>query len=209
MIQAFTIKLKRIRFWLFIFVLIYGFYTSASEACADTYIFEKGGNNYYTSSQEIPTPEKIQYLYGILSPGSEIADYYKFTLDKPFSDFSIELWLSEAEIKRRFRPTLVFIDPQSMQQIKDLPISFPSGQRGKVYVWEDLGITQTTATGKLTSGVKTYKNISAGTYYLAVFDPEGHGGRYIIKTGAIDSPAGWLDKIKSLINIFRIKTMLY
>jgi hypothetical protein len=189
--------------------VVFLLFSNLSPVFADYYVFEKGGNNYYTAPQVIKNPERKQYLYGILSPGNIGVDYYEFSLNDNVTDFSIELLLSENEKSKLFKPTLVFVDPYTSQSISDVFIGFPSGQKGRVYSWEENGEFDTNEVDRYISGVKIERNFSAGTYRLAIYDPQGQGGRYVIKIGAIVNPENLLEKAMSIINILRIKLLLY
>lgn len=173
------------------------------------YVFEKGLNNNFTSAEEIVQPDYFQYLYGMISQGETVADFYKFTLKETQPDFIIRLLVSEKENQRQFQPTLVFVDANSRDTIDNLPIYFPPDLKGKVYVWKENGNLIDNYAGKLVSGVVFSKNLSAGTYFLVVFDPQGRGGRYVVNIGAKLPTDTWQDKISSLFNLLRIKLFLY
>lgn len=179
---------------------------------AENYQFEIGGNNSYLNAQEVTSAETLQYVYGSLSTGQEIVDYYALAFKEYTPQVSVKLLVSEGA-PERFRPSLIFIDPNSSRLLGgQLPFSVPQTLGGRVFEWNNLPQTKQenpSAGEKFWVGPQFVKDMTDSRYILAVYDPQGKGGKYTLYVGAKRPDNELSRKFNSFIAFLRIKLSLY
>lgn len=179
---------------------------------AENYQFEIGGNNSYQEAQEITAPETLQYVYGSLSAGQDNTDYYALTFKKYTPQVSVKLLISQ-DSPERFRPNLIFIDPSSLRLLGgQLPFSVPQTLGGRVFEWKNLPQVKQenqSAGEKFWVGPQFVKDMTDAHYTLAVFDPQGKGGKYTLYIGANKPNNDFSQKLNSFMAYLRIKLSLY
>jgi hypothetical protein len=179
---------------------------------AQEYVFEKGDNSSRTNAQTIKASRNIQYIYAQLGKGEYLTDYYNLSFTEFEPGINIELLISDRG-GPTFRPDIIFIDPHARDMIGDVPSEFPANATGRVYDWEGSTgqiVTDKTISQSFVQGPQfIVKNTSNKQYGLAVFDPQGVGGRYVIKIGNEKSPSTFMSLLNNLLALIRIKLNLY
>lgn len=199
----------RLRIIFSLLILLFLFSTSA---LAQQYNFEVGGNNAFTSPQKILQPQNLRHIYGLLTVGEDKVDYYTFELDKAIANMQISLLINDKNENASFKPSLLFIDPRVKTMQGEPPFGFPRNLGGTVYSWpqgksklfRDEVIIET-----YREGPKLSKSLPEGKYVIAVFDPEGKGGRYVLLVGGQKPKETIADKFASLWAFVRIKLNIY
>lgn len=200
------------RVWIITFLVTILILLSSSPIQAVSYIFDKGTNNTPQTSMSIPSPDKLKYLYGILTPGQDKIDFYTLSFGDYVSQETVQILVPVREAKKGFRPQIVFVDPLFKDFSGQLPYGFPPQLGGHVYDWSGLpeNIIEDKKVGeKLMEGPGLTRDVSGQTYTLAVFDPGGRGGRYVLKIGAIEAQSSFMDEVNFILSYLRIKFNIY
>jgi hypothetical protein len=196
----------------FYLLLLTLFLCASSSVKADYYQFDGGHNNSYTTPQIITSPEQSQYIYGYLSRGEDKMDYYVLNYTEAVERAKIELLVQDKETTRDFRPSLVLVDPAQRAMYGKVPFGFPETVGGRVYPWENLAVRKTsddTVSENFLVGPGVVKDLPQNRYVLAVFDPEGTGGKYVLHISAKKPKETIEDKFRALWAFVRIKFDLY
>lgn len=183
-----------------------------SSVFAQTYVFESGGNNSFANAQVIASPEKIQYIYGVISKGDETIDYYQLPFSSYTENVQFTLLVNEDQKQANFRPAMIVSDPNSSRLLGVAPFGFPPQMGGRIFNWphtEAVAEKDGNYLEKLFAGSTTSKNVSPNTYVVAVFDPDRQGGRYVLKIGAELPESSWQDKLQLVWSFIRVKLKLY
>ena len=196
---------------LFIFFCL-AFFVLPVGSLAQTYVFEGPVHNSFTTSQVISHAENKQYIYGYLSRGIDTADYY--TLD--FTEYSPQVQLSllvpDNEQSKTFRPSLIFTDSGLSKMFGELPFGFSANIGGRVYVWDENTedkIKDAAVSENLLQGPSFIKDFSQKQYTIAVYDPAGRGGRYVIAVGNKITDRGFSGFFEKIVAYLRVKFSLY
>ncbi|HCM37368.1 MAG: hypothetical protein UV61_C0016G0019 [Candidatus Gottesmanbacteria bacterium GW2011_GWB1_43_11] len=196
--------------WILSLVLLGLFKTSA---LATTYNFDAGNNNTITSPQVITASNDQQYIYGVLSSGEGISDYYTLDFKTHAPQLVISLLVSQDRGRQDFQPNFIFGDPNLRERGGSFPYGFPAGVGGRVFDWSGqvTGATfQDGLTGeKFRVGPQIVRDMSAQKYLLVVFDPKSVGGRYVIKIGSATPAEPLLTQLKHIWDWLRVKLDLY
>jgi hypothetical protein len=198
--------------WLLFIGAIVGLYfiVNVSSMRPDKYVFETGISNNYSTAQEINEPEYNKYIFGKLSSGSDITDYYVYNLKKIVPQFNIELLVPRTGEVNNFHPSLIIIDQSNKSVVGRVPFGFPPNIGGRVLEWEgEEKIDSSDTFLNFWRGPNTITDLPPGEYGLAVFDPESGGGNYVIKIGAQDASESIVDLPKEIIAWLRIKLSIY
>lgn len=186
-----------------------------ASVSAEEYVFESGHNNNVYNAQVISHPEIRKYLYGILGAGHDAADYYEFTFAGYTQQVVFELLLPDGGTKNLFHPSLAFLDPTSGQLTGggNLPFGFPANMGGRIFPWpktQERVVTDEDVWMKLRLGPQFVKDVSPTRYMIAVYDPDGAGGRYVLHLGAgATDDASIFSLFNRLPAFFRIKLGIY
>ena len=180
---------------------------------AQEYVFEAGGNNAYSSPQELKNAQNYKYIYGILTSGEGTVDYYSFELNDLTPQFHIELFVPAKTAFQDFRPSFLVTEPHTKQFSGGIvPYGLPFGLGGRIYPWEvDAGteMTEKDAFQTVWAGPALIKDMTQNHYNIGVFDPAGRGGRYMLKVGSQSPVEGLKTWLVKLIAFIRVKTDLY
>lgn len=175
-------------------------------------VFEEGLNNLATHAEEIKRPEKVTYLFGVLSKGSDAADYYTILPGDSFSELSIELLVPAQNEYAQFHPSLVWTDPYAAKMTGGIPPDFPQTLGGRVYKWPEERVAEVTeklAFSQLWAGPKLLTSLGNESRLFAVYDPEGRGGRYVVKFGQGKEMFSLTNILPNLLPWLRIKLLIY
>lgn len=193
---------------LFVFLIFLG---STRDMRASEYLFKVGGNNSVTNAQIIPEPKDQHYLYAKMSAGPELIDYYNLNFDDYTAQVVVELLIPKSIGKDDFRPQLIFSDPLNRYTEGVLPFNYPANLTGRVFTWgETARITTDVRTGEqFWVGPSFVKDMAPNKYTIAVYDPAGAGGNYVLKVGAAPKAETLKDKLFFFWSWLRIKLQLY
>ena len=194
---------------LFIFML---FLLPPVKAAAQQYVFEEGANNTHINAQLIQEADKLHYLFAQLGKGSDTADYYLLDVPELSEQFVLEIYVPQEERFVNFTPSLIVTDPNIKQMQGAVPFGFPSGLGGRVFTWNQNSNDKKVSLQAFTSvweGPKTIKDLSENKYLIAVFDPKGQGGRYVLKFGSKKSSDGVVQLLQKVFAYLRIKLQFY
>jgi len=192
---------------LFIIFIFLNFVTYAQAA---TYDFQKGNITSIRDTQKITNPENYHYVFGFLGKGQETINYHDFDLINYVPNMQVVLMIPDSEKNTKFRPGMVLINPYLLPTQEPLPFGFPYGVNGAVYIWNDENsFYNKEIMQNFIVGPTFAEGLTAGNYKIAVFDPSGVGGRYILKVGAQDSPRSLTDLFHLVWVIFRTKLNIY
>lgn len=148
-------------------------------ACAHRPVFlSPETEDPYTVSQ----PEISQAIYRELVPGQ--VDYYRLTVPQQGLDLFTQLLVPTRGQEQDFRPSLALLGPGLPPARGELPLAIPEGSGAVIMDWEDKGIffepfTQT----RYDMARELRRSLPGGEWQLAVFHPQGHGGRYTLTLG--------------------------
>ncbi len=179
---------------------------------AQQYGFEKGGNNSALNAQVIENGENLQYVYGIISGGAELVDYYRVTFSHYTPNVQFSLLVPNDAKLNNFKPSLIVTDPSSTRMFGTAPFGFPPQVGGRVFPWskeKDNLFTDDKTFEKLRIGPSVVKDVTASSYLVAVYDPTGQWGRYVLKIGAKPAVSNWKDNLRFVADFIRIKLRLY
>lgn len=194
-----------------IFVFVFILFAFVAPSFAEEYSFESGTNNSIDNAFVIPNPNKSQYVYGYISKGADTIDYYVFEPTDFLSGVGISLLTVGSSTT--FKPTLILADASSGRLFGKAPYNFPSNLGGRVLSWTDfteMDVRDDDTFQKLVQGPTIVRDLTTQRYVLAVFDPNGIGGRYAIHIETSEKKdTGILATLRHLIAAFRIKTSFY
>lgn len=196
-----------LRFVLFISI----FFVVTTPALASVYVFERGGNNASHNAHPVSIADTTYYVYGILSPGQSTVDYYELDFANNVQQVEVRLLIPKSS-SASFHPNFVLTDGTLGRVSGEAPFGFPREKGGKVYNWQGIGqqsFTDTHVAETFTIGPGLIGDFSVGQRLLAVFDPQGIGGRYVLKIGSRQGKESLKDKIASAIAYIRIKLQIY
>lgn len=179
---------------------------------ADYYTFEKSGHNNYAVPQEISEPQYFQYVYGLLSRGEGVVDYYELKTVDTISDFQIELMVQDKVGRRELHPNIILVEPHGTRMVGTVPFDFPLSARGRVYEWRtglETKQTDETVWENLLVGQSIVHDLVPPRLVLAIFDPEHKGGRYVLRIGNRKPVETIKYKLGQLSALLRIKFDLY
>ncbi len=178
---------------------------------SEMYEFEGGNNNNYQSAQNITSPETIKFIYGSLGRGQDTVDYYALVFKQYTPQVSVALLVTQ-DSPETFRPNLIFIDPNSNHMIGQAPYGVPENMGGRIFEWpsvSNIKLENREAFEKFIVGPQLIKDMSDTHYLVAVYDPQGKGGKYTLQIGAKRPENSFKTKVHNLWSIVRIKLRLY
>jgi|SRR3989344_4681947 len=198
-------------FLLFCLIVLLG-QLSIMPARADYYLFEEGGHNSYGTPFVIGDPSYFQYVYGIISRGEGVVDYYEVTTQTRIPNFHIELMVQDKPGRRDLHPHVIVVEPNAARMIGEVPFGFPINARGRVYEWRTGSETKRvdeTIWENLLVGQSVVRDLMPPRLIIAVFDPDNKGGRYILRLGA-EKPVETINyRLGQLSALLRVKLDLY
>ena len=159
-------------------------------------------------AKRIEDPQVSQVFYTELRPGSR-ADYWEFRGDQG-EELPVQIGVPKIGRLEGFRPAAVLIGPSLPSAPEGVPAEVPEGI-GAV----EIGFQPGAETEEFfepfsrTSSWVTpeYKEPfpASGEYYVAVYDPEGEGGKYWLVVGGEErfGPRDWLGLPVTLWNVRR------
>ncbi|RJR14793.1 hypothetical protein C4579_04200 [Candidatus Microgenomates bacterium] len=203
------------RHWFKRLTIVGAFFTfaffSSQQVSAAQYVFENGQNNSYINAQLISNPQEYQYVYGYISPGSDTIDYYVLDFQTFTPQMQVALLKRSLTTDTSFVPMLVFGDPQQSRFIGQAPFGFPTNLGGRTYAWnnEPEEITDDTMYESLLKGPAFIRDFSPQRYIVAVHDPTGVGGRYVLYLGAHEPKKTIGNQFQAFLALLRIKLNLY
>lgn len=191
-------------------ILLFGWGKSAS---AHEILFERGLNNSHISAEEIEETGEAKYVFGVLSKGLDTIDYYRIIPREPATQLTVELFVPTRKEYADFHPSLIFSDPLITRMIGgQIPGNFPEDFGGRIVKWPGENtneVTETAVFSRLWVGPKRTVNLGKDSLFLAIYDPQGGGGRYVIKLGGKTEPFSlnrlWFD----ILAWVRIKLLIY
>ncbi|MBU4332283.1 hypothetical protein KKD19_03630 [Patescibacteria group bacterium] len=149
-------------------------------------IFKQEEINSIEQAQEIAEPRHRTMIYGqVEEPG--VPDFYKFTFPKDIT-LPIEVLVPLKEKYKDFRPSLIIIGPNFIENKAPLPFLIPEGSRavileGAQAKYEEIFKDKFTLTSYAIRTRSEIDFVKNRPYFLAVFDERGQTGMYVIKIG--------------------------
>lgn len=191
-----------------VFLLICVKSTSAQEI-----LFEHGLNNNHISAEEIEETGEAKYVFGVLSKGLDTIDYYRIIPSKPTTQLAVELFVPGREEYADFHPRLIISDPLTTRMIGgQAPGNFPENFGGRILNWPEDSVNEVTdkaVFSRMWVGPKKTINLGRDSLLLAIHDPQGGGGRYVIKLGGKTKPFSFNSLWINMLAWVRIKLLIY
>lgn len=139
----------------------------------------------FETALSIPDATVSYALYGNLAQQGQV-DLYKFTLDQE-TPFHARIAVPKRPQYADFTPAFVVIGPglPTMNEPPHFPLDIPKDQGRAILLSQGEAdeffepFTQTT----LIQHQLFSRNLGPGTYYIAVYDPTGRTGKYVLATG--------------------------
>jgi hypothetical protein len=177
---------RSVRWVLYVVILLVAALFLPSSAMAHKPFFvEEGSFRGFQHAYEIPDPTTSYAFYSRLTEAGK-ADFYVFTAEKE-TPFYARISVPKSEKNRDFSPAFALFGPGL--PTTNTPPSFPIGvpeEQGRAFFLPTgeqdeffEPFTQTT----LLQRQYVSRTLQPGTYYLAVWDPMGHTGKYVLTTG--------------------------
>lgn len=140
----------------------------------------------------IPDPDVSWAVYAELEPGEDV-DYYQFTVPEGGLEFFTQLLVPHRREFADFQPTVALIGAGLPSIESEVPFAVPQDTGAVTIPWQDKEIffepfTQT----RYYMAQEFRKHLEAGTWYLAVYHPQGDGGKYTLAVGEREDWA-WQD----------------
>lgn len=129
----------------------------------------------------IPNPEISWAVYARLTAGK--AEYYEFSVPEEGMQLFAQL-LVPTPAPGNFRPSLVLIGPGLAPEEPGIPVEVPPGMGAMVLPWQEKELffepfTQT----RYHMAEELRTDLGQGKYFLAIFEPQGQGGKYTLAVG--------------------------
>jgi len=145
-------------------------------------IFLEPENAQADKPYPISDPDISWAVYQELQPGK--VDYYEISVPSAGLSFFAQLLVPTRPQYQGFRPNLALIGPDLPQPQEDLPVEVPRGYGAVLIPWEDKEVffepfTQT----RYYMAKEVRRPLSQGNWQLAVYHPEGQGGKYTLAVG--------------------------
>lgn len=183
---------------------------SPSLVFARGYVFEKGNNNTYTNAHKILNPQNSQDIYGLVSAGESVIDYYLLEPSE-LQSLTIELLVPQGKASE-LQPNLILADTESQRVFGQVPYGYPPHLGARVYSWSEGSgevVEDKAMLNKFTTGPAIVRDFSSRPYYLGVYDPQSKGGRYVLRINGVEKSAGIGGFFARIIAFIRIKLGLY
>lgn len=161
----------------FIFLLV----VLSGKLYAHRPLFVKTDITELENARAIPDPEISRGIYAELAPGK--AHFYQFVLQED-QEFFAQMLVPTRPRYKDFRPTLALIGPGLPAPAAEIPFALPPNTGVLILPWEDKEVffepfTQT----RYYMARELRRALTAGTWQLAVYQPEGKGGKYTLAVG--------------------------
>lgn len=200
---------KHTLFFLLIFSL--SLFTPGNVRAVE-YVFESGDNNAAYKAQVVSASQDLQYVFGRLSMGPDTVDYYLLKFNQYYSQVSLKLLIPHEPSLVNFSPSLIVADPNATHMLGSVPFGFPENLGGRVHSRSNTDrqlINTDQAFGTYWQGPNTNKDTYPTGYLIAVFDPQGRGGKYVLQIGNKTTTSGQLGILNQLVAWLRVKLSLY
>lgn len=132
---------------------------------------------------KLANPDISWAIYSDLEGGE--VDYYQFQVSEQGLDFFTQLLVPTRKEYEDFRPTVALIGPGlPSAPNQELPFTIPQGSGAIVLPWQQKQVffepfTQT----RYYMAEEMRRNLSPGTWRLAVYHPQNQGGKYTLTVG--------------------------
>jgi LPXTG-motif cell wall-anchored protein len=161
----------------------------------------------FDTALTIPDATVSYALYGNLASNKQV-DLYKFTLDRE-TPFHARISVPKRPGNADFTPAFVVIGPglPTMNMPPNFPLDIPADQGRAILLSQGEAddffepFTQTT----LIQHQLFSRTLGPGTYYIAVYDPTGKTGKYVLATGDREQ-FGLLDWLSLPVIWFKVRT---
>ncbi|ASS75382.1 hypothetical protein CIG75_10525 [Tumebacillus algifaecis] len=148
-------------------------------------IFVERNIGGYEQAYEIPSPSVSYATYGELKTPRAV-DVYKITLTEA-APFYARLSVPKQPQSETFGPAFVLFGPglPTTNEPPNYPLDLPPALGRAILLWKGEAdefyepFTQTTYLERQLIS----KTLEPGTYYIAVYDPAGQSGKYVLATG--------------------------
>jgi hypothetical protein len=156
-----------------------------SSSMAHKPLFIERSINGYDQAFEIPDPSVSYASYGELKEPRQV-DVYKFTLTEQ-APFYARISVPKKPETETFGPAFILFGPglPTTNEPPEYPLELPADLGRAILLWSGEAdeffepFTQTTYTKRQLIS----KTLDPGTYYIAVYDPKGRTGKYVLATG--------------------------
>ena len=143
--------------------------------------FIRTDNSKLENARVISDPEISRAIYGELAPGE--VHFYQFVLPED-REFFAQMLVPARPRSKDFQPTLALIGPGLPAMAAEIPFALPPNTGALILPWEDKEVffepfTQT----RYYMARELRRVLPAGTWKLAVYQPEGKGGKYTLVVG--------------------------
>lgn len=178
-----------------------------SAAMAHKPLFAPHAINSFDDALEVPDPTVSYAIYGDLKTPHQV-DVYKFTLDQPTA-FHARISVPKRPGQSDFQPAFVVLGP-GLPTI-NTPPNFP------LHLAPDMGRAILLANGDADEFFEPFtqttliqrqlfsRKLDPGTYYVAVYDPSGRTGKYVLATGDREQ-FGVIDWLSLPVIWFKVRT---
>ncbi len=183
----------------------------ASTASAHRPVLERSlapGNNFDGAAQVADPTSASQAIYGSIGAPGEV-DFYKFTAGKT-EEAPIEALVPVRPSNRDFRPWVAVFGKSvalTPEEAKQLPVTLPEGLQarvmgapeGRTYFHEPYSLES------FYHGTEGKIQLTQGeTYYVAVYERDGHTGTYALSLGTVENFEG-VSKVGTVWNVVTAK----
>ena len=149
------------------------------------------------NARTISEPAISRAIYAELAPGK--VHYYRFVILED-QEFFAQMLVPVRPRYKDFRPTLALIGPGLPTE--EVPFALPSDTGAIILPWEDKEVSfEPFPQTRYYMAQEFRRSLPAGTWNLAVYQPEGKGGKYTLSVGEKEQwkikdilafPAMWL-----------------
>ncbi|ARU62790.1 hypothetical protein CBW65_18800 [Tumebacillus avium] len=177
-----------------------------TSAMAHKPLFVERSIGGYEQAFEIPDPSVSYAAYGELKERGGV-DVYKFTLTKQ-APFYARISVPNQPATKDFGPAFVLFGPglPTTNEPPNFPLELPADLGRAILLWNgerDEFFEPFTQTSLIQHQLLS-KTLEPGTYYIAVYDPTGGTGKYVLATGDKEQ-FGFLDWLKFPATWYKVR----
>ncbi|MFD2168527.1 hypothetical protein [Tumebacillus lipolyticus] len=162
--------------------------------------------NGYEQAYEIPDPLTSYAIYGELKTPRQV-DLYKVTVTEE-SPFYARISVPKKQAYQSWGPAFLIFGPglPTTNEPPSYPLDLPANMGRATLLWNgeaDESYEPFTQTSYIDHQLYS-RSLAPGTYYIAVYDPSGGTGRYVLATGS-QSRFGMLDWLRFPATWYQIR----
>ncbi|TCP59154.1 hypothetical protein EV586_101370 [Tumebacillus sp. BK434] len=177
-----------------------------TSAMAHKPLFVERAIGGYEQAFEIPDPKVSYAMYGALQKRGAV-DVYKVTLTEK-APFYARISVPDQPAAQTFTPAFVVFGPglATTNEPPNYPLDLPKDLGRAILLWngeQDAFFEPFTQTSLLQRQLLS-KTLEPGTYYIAVYDPAGNTGKYVLATGD-EEAFSFLDWLKLPLFWYKVR----